>query len=103
MINVGKKLVAHNIQGFIAGQAIFFLLNFNLAERQIWITRHGASFQLLSNGKVKARTTSSTSWEEVCVLEPLLLILDAHLTDKGRKYAKALAGFIDCMDALILF
>ena len=44
MINVGKKLVAHNIQGFIAGQAIFFLLNFNLAERQIWITRHGVSF-----------------------------------------------------------
>jgi hypothetical protein len=41
MINVGKKLVAHNIQGFISGQAIFFLLNFNLAERQIWITRHG--------------------------------------------------------------
>jgi 6-phosphofructo-2-kinase len=41
MINVGKKLVAHNIQGFLAGQAIFFLLNFNLAERQIWITRHG--------------------------------------------------------------
>jgi hypothetical protein len=43
MINVGKKLVAHNIQGFISGQAIFFLLNFNLAERQIWITRHGES------------------------------------------------------------
>jgi 6-phosphofructo-2-kinase len=41
MINVGKTLVAHNIQGFLAGQAIFFLLNFNLAERQIWITRHG--------------------------------------------------------------
>jgi hypothetical protein len=43
MINVGKKLVAHDIQGFLAGQAIFFLLNFNLAERQIWITRHGES------------------------------------------------------------
>jgi len=43
MINVGKKLITHNIQGFLSGQAIFFLLNFNLAERQIWITRHGES------------------------------------------------------------
>jgi len=46
MINVGKTLVAHNIQGFLAGQAIFFLLNFNLAERQIWITRHGTRLEI---------------------------------------------------------
>jgi len=66
MINVGKKLVAHNIQGFIAGQAIFFLLNFNLAERQIWITRHGARLSIfITDKKVKVRTTSCTSWEEV--------------------------------------
>jgi 6-phosphofructo-2-kinase len=45
MINVGKKLVAYNIQGFLAGQAIFFLLNFNLAERQIWIARHGIAMK----------------------------------------------------------
>jgi len=51
MINVGKKLVAHNIQGFIAGQAIFFLLNFNLAERQIWITRHGASSDIITDNR----------------------------------------------------
>jgi hypothetical protein len=66
MINVGKKLVAHNIQGFLAGQAIFFLLNFNLAERQIWITRHG----MCSKGRQlteqeKAQIILLTSLEEV--------------------------------------
>ena len=30
-------------------------------------------------------------------LQPFRLIVDAHLTDRGRKYAKSLARFIDCM------
>ena len=37
LVNVGKKLVAYNIQGFLASQAIYFLMNMNLADRQIWI------------------------------------------------------------------
>ena len=73
MINVGKKLVAHNIQGFIAGQAIFFLLNFNLAERQIWITRHGThcSLSIKVNRKVKALIILHTSWVGVYLYSPL--------------------------------
>ena len=35
------------------------------------------------------------NWVEVCILE-IQLILDASLTERGRKYAKALARFIDC-------
>lgn len=62
MIDVGKKLVAYNIQGFLAGQAIFFLLNFNLAERQIWITRHGTFLSALSlTDEARAPTMFSIS------------------------------------------
>ncbi|BFZ65038.1 6-phosphofructo-2-kinase [Saitoella coloradoensis] len=75
MINVGKKLVAHNIQGFLASQAIAYLMNFNLAARQIWITRHGESEDNVA-GKIGG---------------------NAKLTARGHKYATALAKFIDHM------
>ncbi|ANB12513.1 Pfk26p [Sugiyamaella lignohabitans] len=73
MINVGQKVVCANIQGFLAGQAVFFLLNFNLAERQIWITRHGES-EDNALGRIGG---------------------DAPLTERGRKFAKALSRFMD--------
>lgn len=73
MINVGQKVVCANISGFLAGQAVFFLLNFNLAERQIWITRHGES-----EDNVRGRIGG-----------------DAELTSRGRKFSKALARFMD--------
>ncbi|KAK9475816.1 6-phosphofructo-2-kinase-domain-containing protein [Lipomyces japonicus] len=73
MINVGRKVVAYNTQGFLAGQAVFFLLNFNLTERQIWITRHGESTDNIE-GKLGG---------------------DASLSLKGEKYAKALTKFIE--------
>lgn len=72
MIDVGRKVVCYNIQGFLAGQAVFFLLNFNLAERQIWITRHGES-EDNAIGKIGG---------------------DAPLTARGTKFAAALARFI---------
>lgn len=40
MIDVGRKVVAHQVKGFLGAQTVYFLLNFNLAHRQIWITRH---------------------------------------------------------------
>lgn len=73
MIDVGRKVVCYNIQGFLAGQAVFFLLNFNLAERQIWITRHGESEDNAA-GRIGG---------------------DAPLTARGEKFAKALARFMD--------
>lgn len=72
MINVGQKVVCYNIQGFLAGQAVFFLLNFNLAERQIWITRHGES-EDNATGRIGG---------------------DAPLTPRGRKFAQALSRFM---------
>ncbi|ODV65156.1 6PF2K-domain-containing protein [Hyphopichia burtonii NRRL Y-1933] len=73
MIDVGKKVVSYNIQGFLASQTIYFLLNFNLCERQIWITRHGESVDNLS-GRIGG---------------------DSHLTKRGQKFSKTLANFMD--------
>ncbi|KAI8333669.1 6-phosphofructo-2-kinase-domain-containing protein [Chlamydoabsidia padenii] len=72
MINVGKKVVAHNINGYLAGQCVFYLMNFNLSERQIFVTRHGQS-----TDNVEDRIGG-----------------DASLTPLGMKFAKALEKFI---------
>ncbi|CCE81467.1 Piso0_002124 [Millerozyma farinosa CBS 7064] len=73
MIDVGKKVVSYNIQGFLASQTVYFLLNFNLCERQIWITRHGESVDNLS-GRIGG---------------------NARLTKRGQKFARTLARFMD--------
>lgn len=73
MIDVGKKVVSYNVQGFLASQTIYFLLNFNLCERQIWITRHGESVDNLS-GKIGG---------------------DLPLTQRGKSFLKALSNFMN--------
>lgn len=73
MIDVGKKVVSFNIQGFLASQTIYFLLNFNLCERQIWITRHGESTDNLT-GRIGG---------------------DSHLTKRGDAFARTLAKFMN--------
>lgn len=73
MIDVGKKVVSYNVQGFLASQTIYFLLNFNLCERQIWITRHGESVDNLS-GRIGG---------------------DSKLTKRGHKFSKTLAKFMN--------
>lgn len=75
MVDVGRKVVAHQIRGFLAGQTVYYLLNFNLAPRQIWITRHGESTDNIQ-GRIGG---------------------DAHLSPNGKKYSLALARFIDRM------
>ena len=72
MIDVGRKVVTHRICGFLAAQTVYFLLNFHLSPRQIWITRHGESLDNVV-GKIGG---------------------DASLSQNGRRYAKALSGFI---------
>lgn len=77
MINVGQKVECGNISGFLAGQTVFFLLNFNLRERQIWITRHGESTDN-EDGRIGG---------------------DAGLTERGKRYSRALARFMEhCND-----
>lgn len=73
MIDVGKKVVSYNVQGFLASQTIYFLLNFNLCERQIWITRHGESIDNLS-GRIGG---------------------DSRLTKRGHKFSKTLTKFMN--------
>lgn len=34
LVNVGKKVIAHNISGYLSGQCIFYLMNFNLAGKK---------------------------------------------------------------------
>jgi 6-phosphofructo-2-kinase len=73
MIDVGRKVVAHQTTGFLSSQVVYYLLNFNLSPRQIWITRHGESIdnQL---GRIGG---------------------DSELSENGHKYGQALAKFID--------
>jgi 6-phosphofructo-2-kinase len=73
MIDVGRKIVSYQIKGFLSIQAVSYLMNFNLAPRQIWITRHGESMDNV-NGKIGG---------------------DSSLSPNGVRYAKALAEFIE--------
>ncbi|KAF2878281.1 6-phosphofructo-2-kinase-domain-containing protein [Massariosphaeria phaeospora] len=73
MIDVGRKMISHQVRGFLAGQAVYYLLNFNLAPRTIWITRHGESMDNVA-GKIGG---------------------DSDLSENGRNYARALTRFID--------
>jgi 6-phosphofructo-2-kinase len=72
MIDVGRKIVAHQIKGFLAIQAATYLMNFNLAPRQIWLTRHGESLDNV-NGRIGG---------------------DSPLSHAGIQYAIALTKFI---------
>lgn len=72
MIDVGRKVISHQIRGFLSAQANYYLLNFNLAPRQIWITRHGLSLDNVS-GKIGG---------------------DSDLSQEGEQYAKSLTKFI---------
>ncbi|KAL8838891.1 MAG: hypothetical protein Q9176_004826 [Flavoplaca citrina] len=72
MIDVGRKVVSHQIRGFLSAQTVYYLLNFNLSPRQIWITRHGESYDNLS-GKIGG---------------------DSDLSPTGSAYASALTRFV---------
>ncbi len=72
VINVGRKIIAHNIQGFTPSQIVFYLMNIHIHERSIWITRHGESEYNLHN-RIGG---------------------DPGLTAIGRCYGKALSKFI---------
>ncbi|KAF2857137.1 bifunctional 6-phosphofructo-2-kinase/fructose-2,6-bisphosphate 2-phosphatase [Piedraia hortae CBS 480.64] len=73
MIDVGRKVISHQIKGFLMAQANYYLLNFNLAPRQIWITRHGLSLDNMS-GKIGG---------------------DSDLAPEGVDYARCLTRFIN--------
>ena len=73
MVDVGRKMISHQIKGFLAGQAVYYLLNFNLAPRMIWITRHGESTDNVA-GRIGG---------------------DSDLSPNGERYAAAMSRFVD--------
>ena len=73
MIDVGRKFVMHSVKGFLSNQTAQYLQNFHLKPRQIWLTRHGQSYDDLA-GRIGG---------------------DAELTMQGKKYAKALSALIE--------
>ncbi|KAL3427563.1 6-phosphofructo-2-kinase 1 [Phlyctema vagabunda] len=72
MIDVGRKVVHYQLKGFLAGGIASYLSTFNLAPRQIWITRHGQS---IDNVQGKLGGNSS-------------------ITEKGKEFGEALYTFI---------
>lgn len=72
LIDVGRKVIQHRLRGFLSGGISSYLTTFNLAPRQIWLTRHGQSIdnQL---GKLGG---------------------DSDLTPAGRQYGTDLHTFI---------
>ncbi|KAI8057220.1 6-phosphofructo-2-kinase-domain-containing protein [Syncephalis plumigaleata] len=73
LINVGRKVIATNIQSYLASQVVFYLMNMNLAPRQIWLTRHGESTDNIL-GRIGG---------------------DAPLSPSGKAYATALAKLVN--------
>lgn len=72
MIDVGRKVIHHQLKGFLSGGIASYLTTFNLAPRQIWITRHGKSQDNVL-GKIGG---------------------DSSLTYEGHQYGQVLHNFI---------
>jgi broad specificity phosphatase PhoE/predicted kinase len=72
IIDVGRKMVLHRIEGYLLARVVHFLLNLHVRPRSVWLTRHGESaFNVL--GRIGG---------------------DAPLSDAGRAYARTLATVV---------
>ena len=73
LINVGKRIEAQHVQGYIQGRITQFVMNLHITPRTIWLTRHGESTANLAG----------------------VVGTDMPLTSRGAAYAKSLATFIN--------
>jgi broad specificity phosphatase PhoE len=72
IIDVGRKMVLHRIEGYLLARVVHFLLNLHVRPRSVWLTRHGeSSFNVL--GRIGG---------------------DSPLSDAGRAYARTLAASV---------
>ncbi len=70
IIDVGRTLVLHRIEGYLLARVVHFLLNLHVQPRSVRLTRHGESeFNVL--GRIGG---------------------DSPLSDAGRSYARTLAS-----------
>ncbi|EGF76257.1 hypothetical protein BATDEDRAFT_14969, partial [Batrachochytrium dendrobatidis JAM81] len=72
IINVGQKIIANCIRGYLPSQCVFYLMQMHIKQRTIYLTRHGQSDFNLS--------------ERIGGDPPVTLL--------GRKYSIALARFM---------
>jgi 6-phosphofructo-2-kinase len=72
MMDVGRKVIHYRLRGFLTTGISSYLQTFNLAPRQIWITRHGQS-EDNATGRIGG---------------------DSNLTPSGQRYGLALYKFI---------
>ncbi|KAJ8106820.1 hypothetical protein ONZ43_g6930 [Nemania bipapillata] len=73
MTDAGRKMNTHLIRGYILSQIVEYLLNFNLARRQIWLSCNGESLDD-TEGRIGRYS---------------------DLSDRGKKYARDFAAFIE--------
>jgi broad specificity phosphatase PhoE len=72
IIDVGRKMVLHRIEGYLLARVVHFLLNLHVKPRSVWLTRHGESeFNVL--GRIGG---------------------DSPLSEAGRAYAHTLARIV---------
>jgi broad specificity phosphatase PhoE/predicted kinase len=72
IIDVGRKMVLHRVQGYLLARVVHFLLNLHVQPRSVWLTRHGEStFNVL--GRIGG---------------------DAPLSEAGSGYAAQLASTV---------
>lgn len=72
VIDVGRKVVAHRIQGYLPSRIVYFLMNLHTEPRSIWLTRHGES-DFNEDNRVGG---------------------DADLSNPGKAFARALAEHV---------
>jgi broad specificity phosphatase PhoE/predicted kinase len=72
VVNVGRQVVTHRLQGYLPGRLVFFLMNLHIVPRPLWLTRHGESLYNLE-GRIGG---------------------DAELSPRGERYAQALTGWM---------
>lgn len=72
LIDVGRVVVVHRLDGFLPSKLLLLLLNLHLVRRPIWLTRHGES-----QHNMEARIGG-----------------DSVLGVRGEQYARALARFV---------
>lgn len=77
LIDVGRKLVAHRIHGYLPSRIVYFLMNLHPIPRPIFLTRHGESLY-----NVEGRIGG-----------------DAGLSAAGGRFAQNLAAMIHAKEA----
>ncbi len=72
IVDAGRQVISNRIEGYLSSRLAFFLMQIRPTERTIWLSRHGESEFNLA-GRIGG---------------------DPPITERGRKYAEALAEFV---------